>query len=62
MGGLNFISQGNVGLMTNYHVMTEFKRLNLTKKNVSWFLYIYTPYIVPETKEIVLFYMVTGTI
>ena len=25
-------------------------------------LSIYTPYIVPETKEIVLFYMVTGTI
>ena len=41
MGGLNLISQGNVGLMANYHVMTEFKRLNLTKKNISWSLSIY---------------------
>ena len=42
--------------------MSHFKRLGLTKKNNSWSLYIYTPYIVPDTKEIILFYMAMGTI
>ena len=40
--GLNLISQGNVGLMANYHIMTEFKRQSLTKKNINWSLYIYS--------------------
>ena len=61
-GRLEFDFLGKCGLMTNYHIMTEYKRQSLTKKNISWSLYIYTPYIVPETKEIVLFYMATGTI
>ena len=44
VGGLNLISQGNVGLVANYHIMTEFKRQSLTKKNISWPLYIYSLY------------------